>query len=78
MKNFKITVDEQVSIWQRVVMWVEAEDEADLRKNLERKSLNIIDVCDVEDFPETTEHISYDAEYFDILEEEGQYQQEAV
>ena len=40
MKNFKIAVDEQVSIWQRVVMWVEAEDEQDLRKNAERKSLN--------------------------------------
>ena len=78
MKNFKIAVDEQVSIWQRVVMWVEAEDEQDLRKNAERKSLNIIDVCSVEDFPETMAHISYDAEYFDILEEEDQYQQEAV
>ena len=78
MKNFKITVDEQVSIWQRVVMWVEAEDEADLRKNLERKSLNIIDVCDVEDFPETIEHISYDPEYFEILETERQYQQGAI
>jgi hypothetical protein len=78
MKQFKIEIDEQVSIWQRVVMWVEAEDEADLRKNVERKSLNIIDVCSVEDFPETIEHISYDPEYFDIIDSERQFYKEAV
>lgn len=68
MKNFKIEIDEQVSVWQRLTMWVEAEDEQDLRKNIERKSLNIIDTCDVDDFPETMAHISYDMEYFKILE----------
>lgn len=78
MKNFKIEIDEQVSIWQRQVMWVQAKDKEDLQRQLKSGSFDIVDVCSSEDFPETIEHISYDPEYFEILETERQYQQEAV
>lgn len=78
MKQFKIEIDEQVSIWQRSIMWVQAKDEQDLRRQVANGGLDIIDVCSVDDFPETIEHISYDPEYFEILETERHYQQEAV
>jgi hypothetical protein len=78
MKQFKIELDEQVSIWQRSVMWVEAKDEEHLRKQFQSGGFDIIDVCSVDDFPETIEHISYDDRYFEILEVEDQYEKEAV
>jgi hypothetical protein len=73
MKQFKIKIDEKVSIWQRVTMWVEAEDEQALRKQIETNSFDVVDICNVDDFPETMDHIEYDSDYFDILDEEECY-----
>ena len=70
MKQFKIKIDEKVSIWQRVTMWVEAENEQALRKQIETDSFNVVDICNIDDFPETMDHIEYDLDYFEILDEE--------
>lgn len=73
MKRFKIEVDEQVSIWQRVTCWVEAKNESDLRRQLNNDALNIVDTCEVDDFPETMAHMEYDKSdsYFRILSTEN-------
>jgi len=75
MKQFKIKIQEKVSAWRELEMLVEAEDLATLKKQIERDSMNILDVEQVHYFDETTEHIEYDMEYFDVMDE---YAEEAV
>lgn len=67
MNNYTITLDEKVSVWQRLTMIVEAEDEATLRKEIERQSLNIIEMVDVETFHDTENFLEYDTEYLEII-----------
>jgi ABC-type ATPase with predicted acetyltransferase domain len=68
MKTYKIQLDEKVSVWQRLEMIVEAEDEQTLKKQIERQSLNIIEMVDVETFHDTEEFLEYDTEYLEITE----------
>lgn len=68
MRQFKIKIQEKVSAWRELEMLVEAEDLATLKKQIERDSMDILDVEQVHYFDETTEHIEYDMEYCDIEE----------
>ena len=75
MKQFKIKIQEKVSAWRELEMLVEAEDLATLKKQIERDSMNILNVEQVHYFDETTEHIEYDMEYFDVMDE---YEEEII
>jgi len=68
MREFKIKIQEKVSAWRELEMIVEAEDLESLKKQIERDSMNILDVEQVHYFDETTEHLKYDMEYCDIEE----------
>jgi len=69
MKQFKIKIQEKVSAWRELEMLVEAEDLETLKKQIERDDMNILNVEQVHYFDETTEHIEYDMEYFDVMDE---------
>jgi hypothetical protein len=71
MSEFKLKIQEKVSAWRELEMIVEAPDLATLKKQIERDSLDIIDVQEVHYFDETTDHIEYDMEYCEIYDEQG-------
>jgi hypothetical protein len=68
MKEFKIRIQEKVSVWRELDMIVESEDLSSLKKEIELDDLNIIDIHQVDYFDETTTHLEYDMEYCDIEE----------
>ena len=70
MKKYRLTIQEQVSIWQNVTMLVEAESKEDILKSM--RNGNFISDFDYEEvcqdtFWDTTENIEYD--YGHILNE---------
>jgi hypothetical protein len=66
MNNYTITIDEKISVWQKITMIVEAEDESTLYKEIERQALNIIEIVDVETLHDTESFIEYDSESLEI------------
>lgn len=78
MKQFKIKIQEKVSAWRELEMLVEAKDLETLKKQIELDSMNILDVEQVHYFDETTEHIEYDMEYFDVMDEYTEEEDNAI
>ncbi len=78
MKQFKIKIQEKVSAWRELEMLVEAEDLETLKKQIERDNMNILNVEQVHYFDETTEHIEYDMEYFDVMDEYTEEEDNAI
>ncbi len=66
MNNYTITIDEKISVWQKITMIVEAEDESTLYKEIERQALNIIEILDVETLHDTENFLEYDSESLEI------------
>jgi hypothetical protein len=67
MPNFKVEMWEQVSVWQRVKVVINADSEDDLDQKLKSNSFQIEDAFDADPDWNTEAHLGYDTEDYDLL-----------
>jgi hypothetical protein len=67
MPSFKVEMWEQVSVWQRVKVVINAESEDDLDQKLKSNSFQIEDAFDADPDWNTEAHLGYDTEGYALL-----------
>lgn len=67
MSDFKVEMWEQVSVWQRVKVVINAESEEDLHEKIRGNCFQIEDCYDADPDWNTEEHLEYDTSNYEIL-----------
>lgn len=67
MPKFKVEMWEQVSVWQRVKVVIEAETEEELHEKIRGNSFQVEDCYDADPDWNTEAHLEYDTDNYEVL-----------